>query len=198
MSKKFTEFKVSSGVRKRTGNEFDDYRRDYVGWQGAVYDNKKAAIAFTVGRYGFGNSISATMFSHLNSCSDIPTEYAKQAIVRFEENLRDVGMLDKIATHTRGIDLGSAMVSHPIKKLLDAAAACADFAGGIYVKHFVKGNQFNMFPPTNAQGAKNYAQYALGFWHDHPHIGPAYILGRKSSVNTKSTMGKEFNPFGWK
>ena len=196
----FPVFEVSRGVRKRRGDEFDDHDRDFVGWSRGVYDTGNSNINFTVGRYGFNNSISATIFSYLNQQNDIPLEYAKEAIVRFEENLRSVGKLDKIARHTRGVDLAAGMISHPIKKVLDAAAACADFAGGIYLKtkKDIDAGHYNWCPPTSSTGAKNYAAYALGFWHENPHVGPAYILGRQAGKNQKSTTGKEFNPFGWK
>jgi hypothetical protein len=170
-------FQVASGVRPIGKYE------DSTGRESIYFSSTKSKPVFVckVGRYRFTNSISATVFSYLNT--KLGYAAAAATVIKMEQALDKYGACWTHITPT-AFDLIKLL---PIGKYLEIAEKAMAAGGSAFIEqqlsNSVEWSQFNPYEPTTSarwtgSGVDDYVNYALAFMGKHKGAGPAYVLLR--------------------
>lgn len=176
-------FVVDAGVRPRKVN--DTTSRDYIYYKSP---GKQPYFTCVMGRYAFTNSISATVFSYLNS--RLGYAAAEAAVIRMEQKLDGFGAKwsDKEPT---AFDL---VALTPVGKYIEIGKKALETGGAAFMaqqaSNYSEWSQYNPYEPTAASrwagsGADEYVDYALAYWGKYKD-GPAYKLLRDNPAIRKN------------
>ena len=148
-------------------------RREY--YIGLNYDKKPPK--YIMGRWSFNNSISATIYEHINAMGD--GAYAKSVIIEFEKLLSHPALAQ--VSDPNLFDLAEK-IPHPtaqcIGKIGNQILKCSSILGGIVDDANV--NSKSIYNRYTAKDPKRYVAYAMKYWAKNPSLGPSYIYTRNS------------------
>lgn len=159
-------FKIPSYVRPLKGYWSD---RTYVGYQKSL----QSKTCFTMGRFGFNNPYSATMFGYLFQ-KGYSEKTGRNCVERMEMLLDPSGKnLEKYSPNW------TDLIPHKgVKITIQMAGKIMDAGGDAMMNQdLVTKGAYNSYEP-GGPSYKEYVSYALLYWKNKPTHGPAYVLYR--------------------
>jgi len=145
-------------------------------------------------RYGFGNPLSASIFSYL--AKEEGADVAKFTVLEFEGRVYGVHILNAFERTAKALEdkmKGNLIKKIPYASYVQSAISGIGKLGGAVDKIRLEQKNANLNPyaPSTdtrfvGNGATQYVDYALAYWKLNPKNGPAYILQR--------SLGKTVRP----
>ena len=171
-------FKIDRSVMKAKGSTST---RTFVGYK---IGGRRPTSRFVVGRFGFANPVSATVFSYLNNNTEVTQNAAVLAVEGIETRMNFAGALSVL----HGLTLADAVTAViPYGKMVQVGSKIVTSLGSASMQLRIQNSaasveRTNPYSPKEAMTwtgsmADEYAEYAVAYWKANPGAGPAYIIG---------------------